>query len=371
METINELLLNYFNDRNELSESLNYQRDGSDIQTDFIIAQRNDFNNQRDDAINQSDSIFSRKEGFGPRNSFSCYNPSYQEFFPNNFDKDFNNGENFNLISIKKESNDSAWFDAFSKNFNKDSTNGKDINCVDNKNEKEKNTIKSQQNNLIINTENENNNSTTKETTSKNKSEKTDKHLGRKSKREAVHEENQKENPSHGIYSEDNILVKIQTHYLNFIIAFLNSIFPLFNYHKKLKKLDKKFKINIKKSNLNENLNRKTIGEIISNKISEKYKSIYDQINENKNIYEEIKNIPILKEILSQNYLTFFKKFYYFSGSDINLKDFGLNKSIILSKKVKNFNHLLINNEKRGTKYIMSLKEYARRNYMPELMFMC
>ena len=193
-------------------------------------------------------------------------------------------------------------------------------------------------------------------------------HLGRKSKREA---ELQKEKPSHGIDSEDNILVKIQTHYLNFIISFLNNIFPLFNYHKKLKNFDRSFKINIKKSNLNDYLNKNTIGEIISNKISKKYKTIDDKINENKNIYEEIKHIPILKEILSQNYLTFFKKFYYFSDSNINLKDFGLNKTIILSKKVKNFNHLLLDNEKRGSEYTMFLKEYARRNYMPGLMFIC
>ena len=129
--------------------------------------------------------------------------------------------------------------------------------------------------------------------------------------------------------------------------------------------------INIKKSNLNEYLNKNTIGEIISNKISKKYKTIDDKINENKNIYEEIKHIPILKEILSQNYLTFFKKYYYFSDSNINLKDFGLNKTIILSKKVKNFNHLLLDNEKRGSEYTMFLKEYARRNYMPGLMFIC
>jgi hypothetical protein len=369
METYNEWFLNiHFNVRNEWSESLNYPRDGSDIPTDMVIAQRNDFNNQRDDTIKQNDYSLSQKHGFSPRNCFSCNNPSYQEIVSDIFDKDFNVGENFNLISIKKESNDSAWLDAFSKNFHTDSTNGKDINYVDNKNEEEKNTIETQQNNLIINKENENYNSTTKETTSKNKSEKTNKHLGRKSKRET---ELQKEKPSHGIYSEDNILVKIQGHYLNFIISFLNSIFPLFNYHKKLKKLDRKFKINIKKNNLNEYLYKSTIGEIISNKISEKFKLIEDKINANRNIYEEIKHIPILKDILSQNYLKFFKKFYYFSDSYINLKDFGLNKTIILSKEVKNFNHLLKKNGKRGTEYIMSLKEYAIRNYMPELMFMC
>ena len=360
MQPNNEPFLNFLsNARIERSELLNYS---SENPKDNSINQRNDFINRRDDAIY----FFYKTGGFPLEYFYSHNNSSFNDIF----DKDFTNGKDLNLSYNKNEINDSVFFDAFEEIFGKDSINGKDINCFDNKNEEEKNITKSQQNNLIINkeNENENNNLTTKVTTSKNKSEKTNKHLGRKSKREA---ELQNEKPSHGIYSEDNILVKIQTHYLNFIISFLNSIFPLFNYHKELKNLDKSFKINIKKSNLNEYLNKTTIGEIISNKISEKYTSIDDKINENKNIYEEIKHIPILKEILSQNYLTFFKKFYYFSDSYINLKDFGLNKTIILSKKVKNFNHLLINNEKRGSKYIMFLKEYARRNYMPGLIFIC
>ena len=369
MQSYNEQFLNFLsNDRIERSESLNYSRENpKDISTN----QRNDFINRRDDAINQNDYFFNQREGFLPEYCVSHNNSS----FNNIFDKDFTNGKDLNLYN-KNESNDSVFFDASDEIFGKDSINGTDINCFDNKNEEEKNITKSQQNNLIINKENENENenkkenngSTIKAITSKNKSEKTNKHLGRKSKREA---ELQKEKPLQRKYSEDNILIKIQTHYLNFIISFLNSIFPLFNYHKKLKNLDRVFKINIKKSNLNEYLNKNTIGDIISNKISKKYKTIDDKINENKNIYEEIKHIPILKEILSQNYLTFFKKFYYSSDSNINLKDFGLNKTIILSKKVQNFNHLLLDNEKRGSEYTMFLKEYARRNYMPGLMFIC
>ena len=364
MQPNNEPFLNFLsNARIERSELLNYS---SENPKDNSINQRNDFINRGDDAINQKDYFFYQREGFHPEYCFSHNNSSFNDIF----DKDFTNGKDLNLFYNKNESNDSVFFDAFDEIFGKDSINGKDINCFDNKNEEEKNITKSQQNNLIINKENEkeNNVSKIKVITPKNKSEKTNKHLGRKSKREA---ELQNEKPSHGKDSEDNILVKIQTHYLNFIISFLNSIFPLFNYHKELKNLDQSFKINIKKSFVNEYLNKNTIGEIISNKIGEKYKSIDDKINENKNIYEEIKHIPILKEILSHNYLTFFKKFYYFSDSNINLKDFGLNKTIILSKKVKNFNHLLINNKKRGSEYTMLLKEYACRNYMPGLMFIC
>jgi hypothetical protein len=195
--------------------------------------------------------------------------------------------------------------------------------------------------------------------------------LGRKKKGEAAAK---KEDLSHGIYAEDNISVKIKTHYLNFIISFLNCIFPHLNYKKKLYKLDKGFKINIKKINSKDNiesLNDKTIGEIISNKISQKYRSIQDKTNANKIICEEIKNNPILNKILSENYLIFFKRFYYSTDSFINLKDYGLNKVIIFPKNVKNFKHLLKDNENRGEKYIMSIKEHVLRNYLPGLKFLC
>ena len=204
-----------------------------------------------------------------------------------------------------------------------------------------------------------------------NDSSKNKNHLGRKKRGEtAAHQKDL----SHGIYSEDNISVKIKTHYLNFIIAFLNNIFPHLNYKKKLYKLDKEFKINIKKNNSKDNvdsLSDKTIGEIISNKISKKYRSIDDKTNANKIIYEEIKNNPVLNKILSENYLVFFKKFYYKSDSFINLKDYGLNKAIIIAKNVKNFKHLLKENENRGEKYIMYIKEHVVRNYLPDLMFLC
>ena len=160
---------------------------------------------------------------------------------------------------------------------------------------------------------------------SKDKPAKSRKVLGRKKNEEA---QSQSENSSHGIYSEDNISIKIQTHYLNFIIDILNCIFPYLNLNKKLYKLDKEFKINIKQNNSKSNagpLNKKTIGDIICNKISIKYKSIHDKINANKKIFEEIKNNPILNKILSENYLIFFKKFYYNTDTYINLKDYGLN----------------------------------------------
>lgn len=177
--------------------------------------------------------------------------------------------------------------------------------------------------------------------------------------------------PHHDKFSEDNIFVKVKTHYINFIISFLNCIFSHLNYNKGLSKLTKGFKINIKKSNI-ESLNNKTIGDIISNEISIKYTTIDDKINANKDIYEEIKNNPILSKILSENYLTFFKKFYYRTDSKVNLKDYGLNKDIKFTKDVQNYKHLLLKKGvKEDNKYKMFIIEHIHRNYLPGLKFIC
>ena len=118
-------------------------------------------------------------------------------------------------------------------------------------NEKEENASTSQQNNLIIEIEEKKNNSTiietsfiSKETRSQNSSNKKKNHLGRKTKEEKV---NHQEGSYHDMFQNDNMSVKIQRHFLNFIIALLNCIFPHCNYNKQLFKLDKKYIINIKK----------------------------------------------------------------------------------------------------------------------------
>ena len=209
----------------------------------------------------------------------------------------------------------------------------------------------------------ENKNSTPNETPKK-------KCLGRKRKEEAV---SQPDSSSHSMYKDDNISVKIQRHFFNFIICFLNCLLLHFNYNKKLSKLSKEVKLNIKKKNLKKNidsLNDKTIGYIVSNSISEKYKSI--DINSNKNICEQMKNNPKLNKILSENYLTFFKKFYYSSDSYANiLRDYEIDITYkIFTENVKNFDALLKANEKKGNMYITSIKKVVQEKYLPDSIFM-
>ena len=59
----------------------------------------------------------------------------------------------------------------------------------------------------------------------------------------------------------------------------------------------------------------------------------------------------------------------YFSLNDIYIKH--NNKNINFTKEVENFKHLLKKNKKRGNEYIMLIKEFTHRNYLPGLMFIC
>ena len=106
-----------------------------------------------------------------------------------------------------------------------------------------------------------------------NSTEYTRKKRGRKKERE-------NKSQTHDKYWMDNILRKIQNHFLSFIIFFINDILKALNYEQRFLKLDQSFKVNIKKDFV-ESLKKKTIGEIIDNKISTKYKKKID----NKKIY--------------------------------------------------------------------------------------
>ncbi len=70
----------------------------------------------------------------------------------------------------------------------------------------------------------------------------------------------------------------------------------------------------------------------------------------NRNILEKIKEKnnkenEVIINILSENYFDFFWKIYYKSSKLINLKEYGLDKEIILSDKVIMYKDLLKKNE--------------------------
>ena len=78
-----------------------------------------------------------------------------------------------------------------------------------------------------------------------------------------------------------------------------------------------------------------------------------------------------MNKILSENYLKLFKKFYYKSNRIINLKDYGLDKNIILSKDVKMYKDLLKDNENFNEykEYHKKLNECVIQHFLPDLIF--
>ena len=168
----------------------------------------------------------------------------------------------------------------------------------------------------------------------------------------------------HDRNQSDNLLRKIQVHYLSFIILFLNDILKSLNYEYRFNKLDYKFKKNIKKEYI-ESLKKKTVGEIICNKISKKY--THQEEDSNKLLKEKLKEINVFKNIFDLNYLVLMK-IYFKSNRIVNLKEYGIDKTIVLTNKVKMFNDLLTkleNDEKQKGK----IKESILQNFKAESIF--
>ena len=176
-----------------------------------------------------------------------------------------------------------------------------------------------------------------------------------------------KERKTHDKFSADNILRKIQVHFISFIVFFLNDILRSFEIREKFLKLDYKFKKDVNKQNYAE-LKNKNIGEIISNKISCKYKK---DGNTNKNLYELLKTNKVLGKIFDIKYFTFFKEYYMKNEKTVDLRIFGVEKEITLSKKTKSYYDFL-ENEKSKTKdekYINQIKECLNKSYLKEKKF--
>ena len=171
----------------------------------------------------------------------------------------------------------------------------------------------------------------------------------------------------HDKNTSDNVLRKIQVHYLSFIVSFVNEILYNLKFDQRFFKLSYSFKKNTKKEFVN-SLKTKDIGEILCNKISDKYKK--DE-NVNKNIYNKIKEDKVLKNIFSEKYLLLFKKVYFKSNKLINLSEYGLNKIIKLSDKVKMFQDLLNDIEKLdiNKKYMKSINDCAVQRFFPNPLF--
>ena len=171
-----------------------------------------------------------------------------------------------------------------------------------------------------------------------------------------------KERKTHDKFSSDNIIRKIKVHSISFIVFFLNDILRSFRIKERFLKLDYKFINDVKKQNFAE-LKNKNIGDIISNKISTKYKK--DE-NTNINLYELLKSNKVLGKIFNIKYIDFFEKYYMKNEKTVDLRIFGKEEEITLSNKTKTYYEFLEKEKSKAKdeKYINQIKEYLNKYYL-------
>ena len=180
--------------------------------------------------------------------------------------------------------------------------------------------------------------SKTKETTSElpqiNKGDngifKIDKFLGNKKNREKKPLFKKIGTRNHDKYDIDNIITVVQNHYINFIVMFVNYFLEEQGINEKFIKISYEEKRKVNKENF-EILKKKCLYEILLMKISPKNKLSPE--DNNKNLYNKVKNLPIIKDILNLNYLYFFQNVYYKSERNIILNIDGMDKPFKLSDR--------------------------------------
>lgn len=146
-----------------------------------------------------------------------------------------------------------------------------------------------------------------------------------------------KKNPelNHNKYKIDNIRIKIKTHFHSFIIGFFNDLIKLKFKIQRYK--FRKIPYSITKDvtiKTNSSLKHKTIGELLSNDISDKYKK-YESGKNRKSVYYFYKTVKDeeQKNLLSKTYKDFFYDFYLNGNREELSKKFGLsNKTILFSE---------------------------------------
>ena len=177
--------------------------------------------------------------------------------------------------------------------------------------------------------------------------------------------ENNSKKETHDSKSYDNILIKIQVHYMNFIISFINDCIRAFNKSKKL--FFKKFNTDIKKkiSKMSfDSIKNSTINEILSNiKISRKYKKFdpyYNKVNLNILLKDDW-----FKKLFGMKFLDLFR--YYYNDKEPFNEILLFDKIITLSKDTKPFFKLIERNKEISQRIIEITEiDYLNRKYQIE-----
>ena len=155
----------------------------------------------------------------------------------------------------------------------------------------------------------------------------------------------------------DNLQIKIQVNYINFIINLSNDVlFLIFKNNKKynIKDIDHAFKIDVSRKNF-DFLKSSKIKDVLEKNISNKYKTYKKNIN--KQLLDEVcQKSPWLNDFFNLNYLDLFRC-YYNDQKQIDKISF-CEQIIDLSKKTqkKTFYELLIKNKNIKRELINAVK---------------
>ena len=153
----------------------------------------------------------------------------------------------------------------------------------------------------------------------------------------------------------DNIITVAQISYINFIVDLFNDLLKQIGIQNKFIRISHKVKKNVKISNF-ENLKTKKLSDILLLEISPKFRS-YDK-DHNKKLLEAIQDMEEIKDILNENYLTFFKEVYYKSERIICIN--GKNISLF-GKKLKMYKNKIA--EFKDEEYVEIFDKYVTDKY--------
>lgn len=167
-------------------------------------------------------------------------------------------------------------------------------------------------------------------------------------------------------FEKDLISMKIQCHYMTFMIKLINEILDFLKYDKRdrFRDIQHSIKKDIKKEHFNQ-LKGQKLYEVITKKVSVKNrKNNYDEFF-NLNLYKKLENDELIKNILNENYLNLFRKIYYKSERNLNLKEYGKDVDISLSEKIEMYRDIKESDEE----YINSLDKYVNKMYFSKNKF--
>ena len=168
----------------------------------------------------------------------------------------------------------------------------------------------------------------------------------------------------HNAWAKENIISKIQRHYLNFIVSFLNdSILSILGEKKRKTIFFLNINNKVKSKSSSDHIakmKKSTISDILKNSgISNRYK-YYDE-NTNKINVEALIEHPWFKDIFERKYLDLF--LYYYNDEKPLRELVIFDKKVILSKNTKSFYYLLHKKEELKDRIIY----FCKKDYLSDI----